>query len=148
MIDAVFLLPLAGLLLLAPLCALLGPSIINFRMAYFSDAISHSIFSGVALGMLLGVSPEFTVIVFALLMALLISRLERQKNHSLDTVVGCVQALVVAFGLTIISGRHSLTQSLPQFLFGDILTITKFEVMELGLLLVVVAGYQDRKSVV
>jgi len=43
---------LFGLLLLAPLTAAMGVQVVNFRMAFFSDAISHSVFAGVALGLL------------------------------------------------------------------------------------------------
>ena len=37
-----------GLLLLAPMSAAMGVQVVNFRMAFFSDAIGHSAFAGVA----------------------------------------------------------------------------------------------------
>ncbi len=49
---------MVGLLLLAPMAAALGVQVVNFRMAFFSDAISHSAFAGVALGLLFSVHPE------------------------------------------------------------------------------------------
>ncbi len=39
---------MVGLLLLAPMTAVMGILVVNFRMAFFSDAISHSAFAGVA----------------------------------------------------------------------------------------------------
>ena len=39
---------LVGLVLLAPMVALMGVQVVNFRMAFFADAISHSAFTGVA----------------------------------------------------------------------------------------------------
>ena len=43
---------LLGLLLLAPMTAATGVQVVNMRMAFFSDAISHSAFAGIALGLL------------------------------------------------------------------------------------------------
>ena len=49
---------LAGLLLLAPMAAVMGIIVVNFRMAFFADAISHSAFAGIALGLILSISPH------------------------------------------------------------------------------------------
>ena len=46
---------LLGLLLVAPMAAAMGVQVINFRMAFFADAIGHSAFAGVALGHRFGV---------------------------------------------------------------------------------------------
>ena len=46
-----------AIMVIAPLCALMGVHVVNFRMAFFSDAISHSTFAGVALGFLFGLEP-------------------------------------------------------------------------------------------
>ena len=43
---------LLALLLLAPLTAAMGVQVVNLRLAFFADAISHSAFAGVALGLL------------------------------------------------------------------------------------------------
>ncbi|MEE4241405.1 MAG: metal ABC transporter permease [Desulfopila sp.] len=48
---------LLGLLLLAPMVALMGVQVVNFRMTFFADASSHSAFTGVALGLIFSVSP-------------------------------------------------------------------------------------------
>jgi zinc transport system permease protein len=37
---------LLGLLLIAPMAASMGVQVINFRMAFYADAISHSAFAG------------------------------------------------------------------------------------------------------
>ena len=49
---------LLALLLLTPMAAVLGVQVINFRMAFFSDAIGHSAFAGVALGLMLSVDTK------------------------------------------------------------------------------------------
>ena len=58
---------LLGLLLLTPMAAVLGVEVINFRMAFFSDAISHSAFAGVALGLIFSINPHVAMPVFGIL---------------------------------------------------------------------------------
>ncbi|MBR2383384.1 MAG: metal ABC transporter permease, partial [Anaerotignum sp.] len=41
-------------ILIAPLFALLGTMAVNNKMAFFSDALGHSAFTGIGLGVLLG----------------------------------------------------------------------------------------------
>src|SRR5512139_4247681 len=64
---------LLGLLLVAPAAAALGVPLVQHRMAFFSDAIGHSAFTGVALGLLLGVSPSSTMVAFGVLVAVAIT---------------------------------------------------------------------------
>ena len=63
---------LLAVLLLAPMTAALGVSVITFRMAFFSDAIGHSAFAGVALGLLFSLDPLFTMPAFGVLVGLCI----------------------------------------------------------------------------
>ena len=77
---------LLALLLLTPLLALLGTMAVNRRMAFFSDALGHSALAGAGAGMLLGASNQTAVlIVFGVLWALLISRINRTGGASADT---------------------------------------------------------------
>ena len=52
---------LLAVLLLTPMTAALGVEVISFRMAFFSDAIGHSAFAGVALGLLLSIDPHWSI---------------------------------------------------------------------------------------
>jgi zinc transport system permease protein len=56
---------LLALMLIAPAAAAVGVPLVQFRMSFFSDAIGHSAFTGVALGVVLGVSPTWTMAAFA-----------------------------------------------------------------------------------
>ncbi|MDD5679475.1 MAG: metal ABC transporter permease, partial [Kiritimatiellae bacterium] len=94
---------LVGLLLIAPMAAAMGVQVVNFRMAFFAEAISHSAFAGVALGLLFSLSPYWTMPVFGLLVGLSIMALQRRSVLSTDTVIGVIFAAVMAFGLAIVS---------------------------------------------
>lgn len=120
---------MVGLVLLAPMAAVMGVQVVNFRMAFFSDAISHSAFAGVALGLIFSVNPHWTMPIFGLLVGLGIMAVQRNSTLSSDTVIGVFFSAVVAFGLAVVSRERSVARDLQRFLYGDILTIGDGEIL-------------------
>ncbi len=121
-----------AILLLVPLMAMLGTLVVNNGMAFFSDALGHSALTGVALGVVLGVSEYRPVMVgFAVVFALAMNRIRHSRIASTDTVIGVFSAVGVALGLALLSrgGNFANYQSL---LIGDILAVTKDELWVLG----------------
>ncbi len=133
---------LLGLVLLAPMAAVMGVQVVNFRMAFFADAISHSAFAGVAMGLIFAVNPHWSMLVFGLLVGLGIMAVERRSGLSADTVIGVFFSAVVAFGLAVVSRDRSLARDLQRFLYGDILTIDHDSIVGLQILLVVILLFQ------
>lgn len=133
---------LLGLLLLAPMAAVMGIIVVNFRMAFFSDAISHSAFAGVALGLIFSVDPNWTMPAFGLLVGLGIMIMQRHSNLSSDTVIGVFFSAMVAFGLAIVSRDRSLARDLQRFLYGDILTISDGQILCLMVLFLILMTFQ------
>jgi zinc transport system permease protein len=120
---------MVGLVLLAPMAAAMGVQVVNFRMAFFSDAISHSAFAGVAMGLIFSVDPHWTMPVFGLLVGLGIMAVQRNSALSSDTVIGVFFSAVIAFGLAVVSRERSVARDLQRFLYGDILTIGNGEIL-------------------
>ena len=133
---------LVGVLLLAPMAAAMGIMVVNFRMAFFSDAISHSAFAGVALGLIFAVDPDWTMPVFGLLVGLGIMVLQRHSSLSSDTVIGVFFSALIAFGLAIVSRDRTLARDLQRFLYGDILTISDGQILCLLALFLVFLIFQ------
>jgi zinc transport system permease protein len=131
-----------GLLLLAPMAAVMGIVVVNFRMAFFADAISHSAFAGVALGLIFSVDPGWTMPAFGMLVGLGIMILQRHTNLSSDTVIGVFFSAMVAFGLAIVSRDRSLARDLQRFLYGDILTISDGQILCLMVLFLALTTFQ------
>ncbi len=133
---------LIGLLLIAPLAAVTGVQVVNSRMAFFSDAIGHSAFAGVALGLIFAVSPNWTMPLLALLVGILIMALKRGSRLSSDTAIGVIFSAVVAFGLAIVSRNKSVARDMQMFLYGDILTIGETEIAILFFLFLLFCVFQ------
>jgi len=131
-----------GLILLAPMAAAMGVQVVNFRMAFFADAISHSAFAGVAVGLLASINPKLTMPAFAVIVGLGIIAVQRRSALSSDTVIGVFFSALIAFGLAIVSRDPSAARDMQKFLYGDILTIGDGEIMCLLLLFAAVAAFQ------
>jgi len=133
---------LLGLILLAPLAAAMGVQVVNFRMAFFSDAISHSAFAGVALGLIVALDPQLSMLAFGVLVGLAIAALQRLSTLSSDTVIGVIFAAVVAFGLAVVSRDQNVARDIQRFLYGDILTIGGAQILGLLALFAVLTVFQ------
>ena len=133
---------LLGLLFLSPMTAMLGIHVLNFRMAFFSDAVGHSAFAGLALGLILGAPPQAAVLVFGVIIGLAIMAVQKKSGLSADASIGIVFSAVVAFGLAVVSRAPSLARDIQQYLYGDILTVTESELTVLALLLVALCLFE------
>lgn len=136
-------------ILLTPICAAMGVKVVNFRMAFFSDAISHSAFAGVAIGFLLnewlagwgGFDPRISLIGFGILVGLGIAFVRRKTALSNDTVIGVFFSTVVALGIAIVTSSGSRTTRFQDYLYGDILTLDAADLALTAVLAVVVLAF-------
>lgn len=132
---------LLSVLLTAPAAAALGVPLVQHRMAFFSDAIGHSAFTGVALGVLLGVSPSWTMVVFGAFVAIAIILVKGRTDLSSDTVVGVFFSTVVALGIAVISREKGLTRNLQAFLYGDPLAVSDTELLWMAGVFLLVSAF-------
>jgi len=132
---------LVGLLLLAPAAAAMGVHVVNLRMAFFSDAISHSTLAGVALGLVLSVDPRWSLPLFALIVGIGIVTVQRRSSLSSDTVIGVFFSIAIAFGIAVASRERGATRDVQRFLYGDILTIGDGGILAMAVLFVAVAVF-------
>ena len=128
---------LLALLLMAPLFGLLSTMIVTGRMSFFSDALGHSAFTGIAIGSILGLTaPIWAAVGFSIAFALLFSWVRSRSNQAADTLIGVFSSSAVALGIFIATlGGGSFTKY-NKFLIGDILSITPGEIGMLACVLV------------
>src|SRR5438105_6946881 len=113
---------LAAGLLMGVLCPMLGVFVVIRRMSFFGDAIAHSAFTGIALGLLLGVDPSLTAVAFAVLVALGMGYLQSRSRIPSDTIIGVFFAGAAALGILLIGLLQGYRTDLFSYLLGDILT--------------------------
>ncbi len=126
---------LAAGLLMGLLCPLLGVFVVIRRMAFFGDAIAHSAFTGIALGLMLGVEPSLSAVAFAVLIALGMGYLQSRSRIPSDTIIGVFFSGSAALGILLIGLLQGYRTDLFAYLFGDILTIGWGDLLATTLLL-------------
>ncbi len=130
---------LLAILIVTPLFAFLGCTTVNNQMAFFSDAIGHSALTGIAIGTIIGIgSPTVSMVLFAVILALLITILRKYAHASADTIIGIVMACTIAVGIMILS-RNGGFSKYSRYLIGDFLSITSAEIVLLAGVFVVFA---------
>ena len=127
---------LLAVLLMAPLFGLLSTMIVTGKMSFFSDALGHSGFTGIAIGALCGaVQPLYFAVGLSVLFALLFSFVRSRSSQSADTIIGVFSSTAVALGIFIATlGGNSFTK-FNRYLIGDILSVTPGEIGRLALVL-------------
>ena len=130
---------LLAVLVITPLFGLLSTMVVQSRMSFFSDALGHSAFTGIAIGTLCGLGdPMWGAILFAAAFALLFTYVRRHTNLASDTVIGVFSSTAVALGIFIATlGGGSFTK-FNALLIGDILSVEPAKIGLLAVLLVVV----------
>ena len=133
---------LLAVVLMAPLFGLLSTMIVTGRMSFFSDALGHSAFTGIAIGCIFGAAmPTWVAVIFSVVFALLFSFVRSRSNQAADTLIGVFSSGAVALGIFIATlGGGSFTKY-NTYLIGDILSVTPGKIALLGAVLVAVIAF-------
>ncbi|SES69753.1 metal ABC transporter permease [[Clostridium] polysaccharolyticum] len=119
---------LLAVLIITPLFALLGTMIVNQKMAFFSEALGHSAYTGIGIGVLFGVADKnVSMLAFAVIFALGLNRINRKNTVSTDTIISVFSSLGTALGLVILSSGGNFSKY-SNLLVGDVLSITHKEI--------------------
>ncbi len=137
-LDDFFVRALIGGSAVALIAAPLGCFVVWRRMAYFGDALSHSALLGIALGLLVEVDTILTVALVGAVMALLLLVLRRRGRLANDTALGLLSHGALGLGLLVLSFMEGLRLDLLSYLFGDILAISKTQLLVIACLGVLV----------
>lgn len=124
--------------LISPIFAILGTMIVNNKMAFFSDALGHSALTGIAIGMLFGMTNiNLSMIIFAVVFALVLNYVKRKSTYSADTIISVFSSIAIALGLAILAQSGNFNKY-SSYLVGDILSINKIELIYLLIAFVLV----------
>jgi zinc transport system permease protein len=121
-------------------CApLIGMFLVQKRLSLMGDGIGHVAFAGVAAGLLAGVAPVWTALVFAVVGAVAIEWLRSRGRATGDLALALLFYTGIAGGVVLTGLAGSLNASTLQYLFGSILTVSPSEewtIVGLGVVIV------------
>lgn len=129
---------LLAILIMAPLFGIMSTMIVTGRMSFFSDALGHSAFTGIAIGAICGIAaPLWAAACFCVVFSLLFSLVRSRSNQAADTLIGVFSSAAVALGIFVATLDGGSFTKYNKYLIGDILSITPGEI---GLLALVLAA--------
>ncbi len=114
---------------LGMMMSFLGVFVVLKKMSFFGEGVAHASLAGVALGLVLGISPFAVAVPFAILIGGGIYFLERFTKISSDSAIGVIFTTSMALGVFILSFKGGYQPDLMSFLFGNILTISNSDAM-------------------
>jgi zinc transport system permease protein len=126
---------------------LIGTFLVHRQLALIGDALAHTGFAGVAVGLFLnavvdlGVSPYLTAVVVAMIAALFIELISEVTDAYNDVSMAIVLSTGFALGTTLISlNAGGLAVGVNQFLFGNLATVSPQSAAILLVLFAVIVG--------
>jgi zinc transport system permease protein len=143
-----------AMLLVCALCGMVGSMVVGNRMAFFSDAMAHCAFAGVALGYLSAVlagSPRdndliswlvpLVMVLFGTAVGAAIVYVREQTALASDTVIGVFFAFAIGFGAMLFTILRDIsTFNAENFLFGNLIFIPEIDLVFLLGLVFIVGG--------
>jgi manganese/iron transport system permease protein len=117
------------------LCSSIGTYVVLRKLSFIGDGIAHASFAGIVVAYLRGLDYYVGAGVVAVLTALGIGYVNRRGRVALDTAIGVLFTGAFALGVFLMSKQAHYNVDLEGFLFGNILAVSKGDVV-----LIVVLG--------
>lgn len=138
-------------ILASVVCGIVGVIVIEKKLVMMSGGIAHTSYGGVGLGYLMGFEPIIGAFIFSVLAAIGVGYIKRRGSTSTDVIIGIFWSLGMALGILFIALMPGYPPDLSSYLFGSILSVTKFDLSLIAILtcivtLVIVVFYNYWKS--
>lgn len=132
-------------------CGLIGVVVIEKKLVMMGGGIAHTSFGGVGLGYLLGFEPMIGAVLFSLGSAFAIGGIKRRGGVNTDIIIALLWSAGMALGTAFISFMKGYPPDLSSYLFGNILTVTRIDliimlVLTLIVFLTITIFFNDWKS--
>ena len=129
------------------ICSTVGLFLVLRKYSLFGDALAHSAFGGVALGLFLGFYPLWAAYAVSILSALGLTKIRQKYDISGDAIVAILLSSGIAVGIVLISLSGGFSIDIFSFLFGSILLVsTENVIIVLGLcaaiFIILITGYK------
>jgi zinc transport system permease protein len=132
---------LFGALFASITAGIAGTYIVSRRMVFLSGGITHASFGGIGIGYFAGINPVIGAAVFGILSALGVEYLSVRQKIREDSAIGIFWAFGMAVGIIFIYLTPGYTPNLMSYLFGSILTVTRTDLVALGIMSAILIIY-------
>lgn len=113
--------PLSVALITAFSLSVVSVFVVLNRWGFLTVGVSHGAFGGVALGVLIGVSPFITGVLSGFLLVVLVYFLRRKMAATDESLIGLIYPVFMALGIMVFSVADTGYVSAFSYLFGSLL---------------------------
>lgn len=125
---------------IAILCAVLGMFLVLRKLSLIGDGLAHVTFGSVAIGIFLNLYPVYVAIPITVMSGFGILKLIQKTRLYGDAAIGVVSSAGVSIGILIASVAGGFNVDLFSYLFGNILSVSKEEMLLSVILSIIVIG--------
>src|SRR5690554_4345712 len=115
-------------------CGIIGTYVVSRRLVFISGGITHASFGGLGIGFYFSLPPILSAMVFSILSAFGIQWLSRKQGVREDSAIAVFWSLGMAIGIVLTFLTPGYAPNLSEYLFGNILTITRTDIISLVIL--------------
>ena len=129
------------------ICSTVGLFLVLRKYSLFGDALAHSAFGGVALGLFLGFYPLWAAYAVSILSALALTKIRQKFDISGDAIIAILLSSGIAVGIVLISLSGGFSIDIFSFLFGSVLLVSTENVIGIlgmcaAILIILIIGYK------
>jgi len=119
-------------IVIAIIAPLIGTFLVLRRYSLIADTLSHVSLAGVAIGLMMGVSPLLTALAASIGSSIAIERLRLSKRVFGESALSLFLSGSLALAVLLISATRGIGADLFSFLFGSITTVQSGDVLLIG----------------
>jgi manganese/iron transport system permease protein len=116
--------------LLSVLAGTAGVYVVLRRLAFIGDTLTHTVFPGVVIALLLHRSLILGALAFGVLSAVLLALLTTNRRVSPDAALAVLLTSFFALGVVLVSRSRSYSADLTTLLFGRVLAVERLDIAQ------------------
>lgn len=121
-------------------CGVIGTYVVVKRVGFLAGGIAHTVLAGMGIAYFMESSPLVGAVIAALVAAVSMSLIKLRWKQQEDILVAAFWSVGMAIGILFISRTPGYSVDLMSFLFGNILLVSKSDLMLMAILDIIIVG--------
>ncbi len=121
-------------------CGIIGTYVVVKRVGFLAGGIAHTVLAGMGIAYFMESSPLIGAVIAALIAAISMSFIKLRWKQQEDILVAAFWSVGMAIGILFISRTPGYSVDLMSFLFGNILLVSKSDLLLMAILDIIIVG--------
>ncbi len=121
-------------------CGIIGTYVVVKKVGFLAGGIAHTVLAGMGIAYFMESSPLIGAVIAALIAAISMSFIKLRWKQQEDILVAAFWSVGMAIGILFISRTPGYSVDLMSFLFGNILLVSKSDLLLMAILDIIIVG--------